>query len=151
MKEIPLTRGKFTTVDDEDYDDLMQYKWHCTKAGYAARGKWINGKQVLIYMHRYLLNAAPGTVVDHLDGNKRNNQRSNILLCTQSENMANSIKYNKTGFKGVCRSLDKYAAYIDKHKKRMYLGTFNTAEEAAKAYDKKAIEIHGVHALTNFQ
>lgn len=149
MKIIQLTRGKHTLVDDEDYFTLSQYKWHCTKTGYAARGLRINGKQTLVYMHRFLLNADDSKVVDHLDGNKLNNTRSNIVLCTQRENMANSVKYNKTGYKGVCSSLAKFYAYIDYRGKREYLGTYNTAEEAASAYDKRAIEVYKEHALTN--
>ena len=150
MKEIFLTRGKIALVDDADYDFLMQWKWFATSQNYVARGKRSNGKQSVILMHRVILNTPEGFVTDHINGKGLDNQRHNIKVCSQSENMQNSSKYNKTGYKGVHQSLKKFCAYIWVRGRKIHLGTFDTAIEAAKVYDAKAKKMLSEHAQLNF-
>ncbi len=154
-KLIPLTQGKFTIVDAEDYEWLSKYKWHVDKGDstdYAARS--IAGKN--FRMHREILNAPEGLLVDHRNHNGLDNRRENLRLCTASENNMNrrpSKRANKSSrFKGV--SWDKrrrrYQAYIQQNGKTVRIGRFKSEIAAAKAYDKKAKELFGEFAYLNF-
>ena len=98
MKKIELTRNKFTLVDDEDYEGLTRNKWCCSKSGYATCKK--NNKTV--YMHKVIM-GNPTLSVDHINGNKLDNRKSNLRLATHSNNTKNRSK-NKTSnskYKGV--------------------------------------------------
>jgi hypothetical protein len=91
-----------------------------------------------------------GMVIDHIDGNGLNNCRSNLRICTQRQN-----NYNKRGkrrFTGVRRYREgsKYAARIIKDGKNYYIGSFDDPIEAAKARDRKALELHGEFAHLSF-
>ena len=109
MKEIQLTQGKVALVDDEDYEYLNQWKWYANewKGGklYAVRNVRKN-KQYIGYesMHRLLSsNKDKKLVTDHINGNTLDNRKSNLRICTISENTKNRQiqKNNKSGFKGV--------------------------------------------------
>jgi hypothetical protein len=150
IRFIPLTKGKFTIVDAEDFVWLSQFKWHCiiNKSAYAYHS--FNGKQTS--MHRVIMNPPPGLVVDHIDGNGLNNCRSNLRICTIVENQRNSKGWSKTSrYKGVSWSKkNKWASAISLNFKRIHLGYFDNEIEAAKAYDKKAAELFGEFAYLNF-
>ena len=158
MKKIPLTQGKFATVDDEYYDELIKYKWyphHTFNLCYAVRNtKCIKGKRGIVYMHRQILNAPHGVMVDHKDRTGLNNCIYNIRLCSNSQNQANSKKQinNTSGYKGVVwhKSKKKWIARIRCDGKLIYLGYFDNAVKAAKSYDKKAKELFGEFAYINF-
>lgn len=156
MKEIAITHGQVAFVDDEDFDFLMQWKWRAFFYGNhfrATRREWISGKDTLFYMHREILQAPVGSMVDHRDGNPLNNQRSNLRLCTNAENVRNSPKHkdNTSGYKGVSwhEKTQKWLAQIRYGDKRHYLGLFDSAVDAAFAYDIAAVEMHGEFARTN--
>lgn len=92
MKEIKLTKGFSTLVDDEDYDYLMQWKWFARKSKnkyYASRSIRINKKQFMIQMARVIMNTPNGMEPDHYNHNTLDNQRSNLLNCTHQENCKN--------------------------------------------------------------
>lgn len=98
-----------------------------------------------------------GEVVDHIDRNPCNNKRSNLRGATKSQNGANrrSNRNNTSGYKGVIirggdTAPNKYRARIKLNYKGVHLGSFPTAEEAARAYDRAAIEAWGEFAVTNF-
>lgn len=156
MKKIPLTQGKFALVDDADFDWLNQWKWcaHKTKNTWyacrnAPRGPGLPGRRgQLILMHRLLL---PGAQLkDHRDGDGLNNQRHNLRQATYRQNggNANLSKRNKSGFRGVYFSRDHNAWTSQVN--RQHLGYFSTVEEAARAYDKAAVELFGEFARLNF-
>jgi len=160
MKEIQLTRGKAALVDDEDYEYLNQWKWYaciCDGIYYARRTS--NKKK--IFMHRQLLNAEKGIEIDHMDHNGLNNQRANLRSCTSSQNKRNKSPLGRSKYLGVevnckkSKSGDKvyyyFCARICDNYKKQYIGSFKTEEEAARAYDKKAKEIHGEFANLNFK
>jgi len=96
----------------------------------------------------------PDGEIDHIDGNGLNNRIENLRVVDRKQNMYNRpiYKCNKIGYKGVW--LDersrRYRATISKDKKAYWLGTYNCPIEAARAYDRKAIELHGEYARTNF-
>lgn len=138
------------SVDDEDYY-LDQYNWHIGK-----RDGYVYGyikKLGQVRLHRYVTNALPGEEVDHKDGNKLNNTKENLRRCTKAQNMCNSVKYstNKSGYKGVSfhKRSGKWQSTIMKNQKKIYIGLFDTPQEAAQAYDNKAKELFGEFAKTN--
>jgi hypothetical protein len=150
---IPLTQDKFAIVDAEDYEELSKHKWHTNKSHkseYAARKP---GRKH-ISMHRLLLNAPPGLLVDHRDGNGLNNRKSNLRLCTHQENTYNQRprRGGTSRFKGVYwhKTEKKYTARIRKNGKRYSLGYFHDEIEAAVAYGIKAMEFFGEFAYLNF-
>jgi len=157
MKQIPLTKGKFALVDDEDYERiiLLNRKWHFHKSGYAtiSTSKRINGveKHSSVKMHRFVMNAENGQIVDHKDGDRLNNQKSNLRFCSTIENSRNLRKYdrNKSGYKGVSLCRNKFQSSIRVNKKQVYLGLFTCPIEAADTYNKAAIFYFGEFANLN--
>lgn len=147
MKEIPLTKGKFALVDDEDYEYLMQWKWRLSDR-YAAR--WSRKHEGfeprrLIYMHRVIHMAPEDMMVDHKNQIELDNRRSNLRTASDSQNMGNRkiSRNNKVGAKGVCFHNGRFQASINIDHKSVYLGRFSTAEEANAAYAKAAKEHFG--------
>ena len=159
MKEIPLTQGKIALVDDEDYESLNSYKW-CTakviRTLYAHRiTPRKDGKQTLLLMHRVLLGLekGDGKYVDHIDHDGLNNQKSNLRIVTVSQNQMNRIPHKNTSskYKGVYwyKKNKRWRSQIMINYKQIYLGQFEDEKEAARAYNRKAIELFGEYALLN--
>lgn len=143
FKAIPLGKGKVTLVDNEDYEFLSKYNWHLSLDGYACN-------RVLGRMHRYILQAPKGVLVDHIDRDKLNNRRFNLRIATVSENSQNSGPRNGSKYKGVSKK-----SGVKPWRARIYcgrevnLGSFETEIEAAKAYNKKALELFGKDCFLN--
>lgn len=152
MAEIPLTQGFVALVDDEDYEFLSQWSW-CykitKKGGYACRGTRIGGKPKMYYMHRTIMDE-PACQVDHRNGNKLDNRRSNLRLATSEQNRQNQPKRsdNTSGFKGV--SYDKNRGRWKATVRGRLIGRFATAEEAARVCDREARLLYGEFAVLNF-
>src|SRR4051812_32510094 len=100
MAKIRLAGGHITEVDDADFEWLNQWKWHLSTSGYATRTQYIKGsgrknqKNIIIRMHRLIMNCPEGLFVDHINGNKLNNRRANLRLATQTDNHQNRGKQN---------------------------------------------------------
>lgn len=161
IMEILLPNGFITIIDDEDFDAVKNYNWRLKKNHdiYYAYAQ-IEKKRVL--MHRFLMNVNDTEIlIDHIDNNGLNNRKKNLRLCNQTQNKANrkganknSIsKYKGVGLKRVKLKSGKqtnksyWIAYVGGH----YIGTFKNEIDAAKAYDKKAIELFGKFANLNFK
>ncbi len=158
MIKIPLTRGFVAFVDD-NYSWLGQWKWHASGDNrrrskivrYAQRNQRLNGKRQIIYMHRVIMGALDGQKVDHIDGNGLNNQLYNLQICQHWLNIAKADrKRGFSGYRGVYRMRDKWQAAIKVRGKRVHLGTYIDPKEAAKAYDRAAIQSIGHFAVLNF-
>lgn len=158
MKRIKLTQGKYTLVDNDDYEYLSQWKWRYHNLGYAVRTMhvaYINGKAIKkeIMMHRLIMNPEKGMVIDHKNRNKLDNRRANLRVCTQAKNRLNSIKKsnNTSGYIGVCwdKTKNKWLASIHLHGKQKYLGRYDTAQEASKVRDEAAKQYYGEYGMLN--
>lgn len=145
-------------MDDEDYEWLNQWKWHAifsddSNTYYAKRTDRTNGKQRSILMHREIVKTPIELFTDHKDHNGLNNQKYNLRVCVRQKNNWNKrIQSNNTsGYKGVSwnKPMKKWQAYIRKDYRKLSLGYFDSLEDAAKEYDKKAIEYFGEFAETN--
>jgi hypothetical protein len=152
IRYIPLTRGKFATVDKADYEWLSQYRWCTLGAGerpYACRRE--HGKT--IYMHREIMQAPKGLCVDHIEGFTLDNRRANLRTCTPSENMRNRRGNGGRDLpKGVTwqSHCNKFKASIGCDGTPKHIGYYDDPIEAARAYDRKAIELFGEFARLNF-
>lgn len=152
MKEIQLTKGFVALVDDEDFHWINQWKW-CYANGYARRRQYVgNGRYVSFSMHRFIigLETNDGKIVDHINGEKTDNRKSNLRICSNAQNKSNCKQYanNKSGYKGVYKEKKghKYSAQIRVNGKIFYLGSFSDPKEAHAAYVNAAIEMKGEFA-----
>ena len=151
MKRIKLPHNKYTLVDDEDYDNLNQFRWSLNSNNYVSRYGYLNGKKTFITLHRYLMNPPKGMQVDHVNGDRLNNQTFNLRVCTQSQNCTNrkASKIPNSGYRGVEKHGDRWRSRIKINQKHIHLGVFDTKEEAALAYNKAAMAYFGEYARLN--
>lgn len=151
--ELALSTGGVTKVSASDHEVLSRHKWRLSRFGrglpYVVRS---TGGRVLL-LHRELMGARPGQVVDHINRDRLDNRRENLRLCTIAENSRNTRllpRHNTSGFRGICRFRSGWIATIKVAGKSIYLGKFRAPEDAARAYDKAAAELHGDFATLNF-
>jgi len=158
VRRVPLTQGKYALVDDEDYDAVSAFKWCAHRRGtnwYAMRAlPRITGvTQPKQTMHRFLMPDAPYDV-DHRDTNGLNNTRENLRAATRSQNRCNGRRRSDStsGFKGVTRDKrsGSWKAQAVRSGKRVSLGRFPDALDAARAYDRHAATEYGEFARPNF-
>jgi len=146
-------------VDDDDFEELNQWKWSVVKSGdnyYAMRSKYlgkVDGKMKFLHfsMHRVITNAKKCEQIDHINGNGLDNRKNNLRACTQSENQRNRshTKNNTTGYKGVHPNRERFRASIQVNKKDIHIGYYKTPIEAATAYNNAALKYHGEFARLN--
>lgn len=152
-KEIMLTRGAVAIVDDADYDKLTQYSWCVNAQGYAVRGYRQNGVIHQERMHRAVVgDACVGFEVDHINGNRLDNRRSNLRIATRAQNAANiSTVPHSSKYRGVRKAKGRkvWTARICVNRKEVHLGQYKKEIDAAKAYNKAAIKYFGDFARLN--
>lgn len=152
-KQIQLTKGKTAIVDDEDYERVNRHGWVVSGKRTLYAHATIGGKSV--YMHRLILAAPQGAHVDHINGNTLDNRKENLRVCTRSQNSANSRKYRlqaaTSKYKGVSfyTRYNKWVASIKAQGKQHFLGYFSEEKEAAIAYNRAALNLHGQFARLN--
>lgn len=156
MMTIPLTKGYEAIVDDDKYEVLNKWKWYSSEQGksvYAKRMIYIDGRQVGVIMHRLIMSAPFGLVVDHINGNGLDNRVCNLRVCTYSQNSQNQRNQDGTSsrFKGVtwCKNDCVWVSQIKHLGNRIYLGRFKSEESAAEAYNRAAVSIFGEYSRLN--
>jgi hypothetical protein len=156
-RKIYLDEGKWTILDPDDYYLFARFKW-CIGGYkdkyYAVRSQIIGPEDIrIVRLHRLIMNAPDGVLVDHINGDSLDNRRSNLRLATHSQNQYNKRKAKNTSsrFKGVYfrKNRGKWIAYIVAGKK-IWLGSFYSEIEAARAHDQAAMKYHGEFAKLNF-
>jgi hypothetical protein len=150
---IPLTQQKVAEIDAADYAAISSYKWYFSAYGYAVRNGFVGEKRTIIYMHRLIVGAPSGIDIDHIDGNKINNRRCNLRLASRRENLFNKRPLNgcTSSFKGVnwIEPNKKWRARIRVNGREIALGCYNSALDAARAYNQAATEHFGEFAWLN--
>lgn len=153
----------------DDWERVSAYRWapfqteedqRNGRTYFVSRVPLPGGRYQRVYLHRFIMNAPRGIIVDHRDSsNTRDNRRSNLRFATNEQNSQNARKKrNNSGekavsrYKGVCRGRNGWKVRIQVNGKRMTVGTFRADQEtqAARAYDVAALEHHGEFALTSF-
>jgi hypothetical protein len=163
MRTLPLSRGYEALVDDEGYARASKFKW-CAKVArrkdgsienvYALRTVYRDGKKTTENLHRFIMSVSePAIEVDHRDGDGLNCLRSNLRICSHTENVRNQRLNvdNTSGLKGVSlrKQSGKFYAQIMVGGRKKFLGSFVTRELAALRYDEASIKFHGAYGLTN--
>lgn len=138
--------SKQVTIDDEDLERVSKFTWCLSRSKrklYYVKTNANGG----MYLHRFLMDAKQGEIIDHKDRNTLNNKKDNLRRCTTSENTTNSLKHKDgtSGFKGVtfCKQTNKYRAKICKDYHIIDLGRYPTAIEASLAYQRAANKLFG--------
>lgn len=147
----------FALVDRRDLQRVSQHRWSLVRdkhTCYAVTNIRIDGVRKKIQMHRFILELPPRTPwVDHINHNGLDNRRGNLRTVTPSQNHMNRrTNYGKSRFKGVyLNQRGLWVAQITVDGKQQRIGQYATEEEAARARDRRAKQLHGDHALLNFK
>ncbi len=175
---VPLTRGLYAKVDPDMFYEVIKYKWHARKSTqtyYATSTQYRNGRRINIHMHRLVMQSALNAkrsssvipakagihnklpcnlLIDHINGDGRDNRRANLRLATSTQNNYNRRITSRltSKYKGVDYRPSKkaYRARITVNKKKIFLGYFKSEIDAAKAYDLAARKYHKEFAALNF-
>lgn len=158
VQQVPLRNQKgditgYALVDDKDYEEVMKYKWrkyvNQSTVNFAKEYATTMVERSVTLMHILLIGKKDGMVIDHINGNGLDNQRSNLRFATHAQNAQNrrmiteghTSQYRgvRIGHKGTWK-----ATIGGEH-----IGVYQTEIDAAKAYDKRAIELYGPLAFTN--
>jgi hypothetical protein len=150
MKIIKLTQGFETMVDDEDFEELIKYKWYSLVSDgrcYAIRNSPKEfGKQKHILMHKEIAKTPKGMYTDHIDGNTLNNIKSNLRIVTNRQNGQNRHENKTSRYVGVYWNTKskKWESKIRIDGKRRILGFYKSEIEAHNAYLNALKEINEV-------
>ena len=146
MSMLYCVDGTVFYVSKEDAEEVSKVCWYALR---KKRTTYVNSPE-LGYLHRFLLSAPKGLVVDHIDGDGLNNVRENLRLCERHNNSHNSRKpsNNTSGVKGVSlhKPTCKWRADIQVRRKQIFLGLYETIEQAEVVVKAARAELHGAFA-----
>jgi hypothetical protein len=160
FRRIYIGEGFYTIVDPDIYYRVGHLKWSVCgdeRKDYAARidRKFRYGRTKTIFLHREIMNAPKGLLVDHHNGKSLDNRMDNLRLATHSQNMQNRRKRKNTTsqYVGIYfeKRRKKWTAGITVNKKKIWLGRFDDEKAAARAYDEAARRYHKKFARLNFE
>ena len=162
FRRIRLSGPRYAKVDPEDYEWVSGYEWfghgrgrHIYAKRFGREGK--AGEPALVSMHREIVNARRGIIIDHINRDSADNRKANLRQATHGQNQANKAKnhvnpssrYKGVSLtKGVCKR--KWRARIQVNRRMIPIGSFESEIDAAKAYDKAAKKYFGEFAYVNF-
>lgn len=153
-QKIYVSDGSVSIIDDDDFDFLRGFNWHRIKNSKGKHGCvcFIGREQHC--MHRMILGLGKeqkSIVVRHRNENKLDNRRSNLKVTTKSLVAAAMIPRSTTGFKGVHydRRRNSYWASIFVDGEFIFLGRYESAKDAALAYNEAAAYKFGCEAVIN--
>lgn len=156
MQQVKTAQGDTILIDDCDYALVSSLNWTTVKRRnlkYAITHIRSESGFKQVYLHRFLLDPPKGMYIDHIDSNGLNNTRTNIRICTPSENSKNARKLSEKSsiYKGVSKwtRVKRYAARIRYNGRDQWLGFFDTERDAALAYNSAAIQYYGEFARLN--
>lgn len=155
---VPVGKRLSAIVSKKYYDDVIHFRWNVRfsgKGAYAYRSyRGNNGEMTTQSLHQFILRGQVNGDIDHEDHDTLNCARFNIRPCTKAQNQTNrgKMKSNKSGYKGVFwdKYRNKHKAAIGRSGKIVWSRRFNSAIEAARAFDMKSIELSGDFAYLNF-
>lgn len=148
MLLVKCTQGKAAAVSEIDYAKISVHRWYArqTKSGvwYASNAKGVS-------MHRMVMRARKGQIVDHIDGNGLNNQRENLRFVTAEQNAANARvrRYTPGYLRGIERHSEGWRAVLHHKGGTIYGPVMTRRIDAARDYDRIKIMLHGEFACTN--
>lgn len=149
MKILQTKDGFETVVDDEVYEWARKFEWKISNMGYVSYRKGSDR----IFLHRMICKTPDDYITDHINGNKLDNLTCNLRVVTNKQNVWNNgiRNDNSSGYRGVWYRKDRgrWQAEIKAEGKKYSLGCYNTAEEAAVVYNRKAKELYGEFARLN--
>lgn len=156
MITVQITQGKEVLVSNEDYSEISDYNWsYSASTGYAVRkGRKNRSEPLTVHMHRVIIDVKANEQVDHINGNKLDNRRSNLRVASVQKNSFNRKKPKvkcTSQYKGVLKrkNASKWEARIKFNNKAIYLGRFVNEEDAARAYNEAALKYFGDFAKCN--
>lgn len=159
MKSIPLANSdRPAIVDDDIFEQIKNRAWRLIKvsngAFYIGWKTHKAGKDVTVYLHRFVMSEPKGKMVDHRNGDPFDNRRENLRIATNSQNQMNSKKRNGTTsqYKGVywIKKIEKWKAQLRVNGQDFFLGYFEKERHAAYAVELSRPILHGEHARSNF-
>jgi len=162
--KIPLTQGFETLVDDEDFEFLSMFKWCVLRSGTERNPLWYAvtnipaippfPRRTAVRMHRFIMGVLPEQQLDHRNRDGLDNRKENLRLATRGQNRVNSRPHGYSSkYRGVTKDTrwNTWKARVAKDGVVVFSQNYPTEVEAAIAYDKAALEIHGEFAYTNFK
>lgn len=154
MPFVRIRCGSVVQVDSEDVDLLLRFVWRVGSHGYVQRRVRVGKKVYALFLHSEIMGG--GTALcDHVNRDRLDNRRKNLRKATHSQNAANRAKAQKlcatSQYKGVSwrKRTKRWKAQIQANEKYFWIGEFDSEEEAALAYNKKAQELFGEFAYLN--
>ena len=132
-----------TKIDTDDIDLIKDYKWGFNKNNGYVESRDSNKKVILL--HRIITSCPNDKQVDHISGDKLDNTKNNLRICSNQQNSFNHkiYKTNTSGCPGVYPSYGKWIAYIFSNGKQTLLGRYVAKDEAIKARKKAEEEYYG--------